>query len=381
MRIATFAFLLLLLTGCFNAKENEVSYTKYQDTITIPAPLAFSLFQYKHPLIYFLNGDSNQLFVFNLDQNRMVGRVQIPASPYNNIEFGGIHSFYVHNNDSIFLQDLYSFSIIDTSGKRKYNKIINSPGSNHWPAILYNNISGVFPIYYDTVLNKLFTRQYSGEKMMSEREFYAVKVEAQMDLRDSIMKELPVGYPVLYNKNYCGEANLVFREVADSTNIYSFMASPDIVIYNRYNGDIKRLTAKSRLQHKDFTPLSLHYSKEMNRKMDHLVENPLYMKIIYDKYRSCYYRILLNAKEIKNEDGSYNTFSDKDLIISVFDKNFRLLTDVNAGSNHLWDYSFATPKGLYILRISDNTHIKQATINGKDLIFDIITFDIGHARM
>lgn len=381
MRIATFILTLLILQGCFNKKDNEMSYTRSSDTIPITAQLSFSLFQYKHPFIYFLNADSTQLIVINSEQKKMVANIQIPQSLYNNTDPGGIHSFYVHNHDSIFLQDLYGFSIIDSAGRIKYHKTINSPGLNHWPPILYNNIGGVFPMYYDATLNKLFTRQYSGEKMMNEKGFYTIKVEANMDLNDSIMRELPVEYPPLYVKNYCGEANLVFREVDDSANIYSFMASPDIVIYNRYNGHVKHLTAKSKLQNQGFKPLSLEYSEDMNRKVDHMVENPLYMKIIYDKYRSCYYRMLLNGKELKNKDGSYNTFSDKELIVSVFDKDFQLLTDVNLGSNYLWNYSFATPKGLYILKISNDTYIKQATINEKNLIFDVINFNNGHARM
>jgi hypothetical protein len=379
MRIILIVLVFAMLESCYNKNKGGIAYTKTSDTLRFAELFSFSLFQYKElnnkHLLYCLNGKSSELLAYDIDEKKTANRIKVADSVYRNIQLGNVRSFYVHNSDSIFIQHLYCLSMIDSSGRIRSGRIINAPQADDWPAVMYNNLGSVFPLYYDATLKALFTRQYSGEKELWHPDFYSTKVEAEIALNDTGNLELPVGYPSVYLKNYCGEANLAFREVSDSCNIYTFMAAPEVYTYNRYTGDIKHFTAKSSMQTKEFTPLDLKYKDDMNRKVDHLVENPLYMKVIYDKYKGWYYRILLNGKELKNKDGSYNMFSDKDLVISIFDKNFRLINEFNMGSNYLWNYSFVTPKGLYILKNSTTTTINQATINGKNFIFDIFTFN------
>lgn len=369
-----------MLESCYGKKQGGITCIKTSDTLQITDLSVLSLFQYKElnnrHLLYFLGGKSSEILVYDIDEKKKVSKIKITDSVYRNIDLGNVRSFYVHTSDSIFIQNLFCLSLIDSSGGIKYRRIINAPEANDWPPVIYNNFGGAFPLYYDGMLKSLFTRQYCGDKEQWQPAFYSTKVEAEISLNDSNNLELPIKYPSVYRKNFCGEANLVFREVDDSSNIYAFMADPEVYTYNRYSGNINHFTAKSAMQTSKFIPLDLKYKNDMNRKVDHLIENPIYMKILYDKYNRWYYRFLLNGKQLKNKDGSYNIFSDKDLVISIFDKNFGLINEFNMGSNYSWDYSFVTPKGLYIMRNSVTpTNNNQATINGKSFIFDIFTFN------
>lgn len=251
--------------------------------------------------------------------------------------------------------------------------MINNPDSTEWPSTIYNNFGGVFQLYFDSKLRKVFSRQYSGKFEEKDSNFYKVPVEASISLDKSEFKELPVHFPQIYISNYFGDANLVFREVNDSSNIYTFMASPDIYVYNRFTGKGYSIKAESTFQENSVPALDRKAFLDMNRKLDHLIASPLYLKTHYDKLNHRYYRIMLKSVDLKNRDDTYNTFSDKDLIVSVLNESFQIIKEFNLGTGYLWNYSFVSPRGLYLLK-NVKISVNQSFVNGKTFVFDIFRF-------
>lgn len=327
-------------------------------------------------LLYCYNGPAQEILVYDIDKKVKTGSIPVVDTSFNNINPGPVRSFYVQSADSIFIQRLYSISMLDAEGVIKFRKIINAPESDEWPPLIYSNLGSVFPMYFDSAHKTIFLRQYSGNIENYKRSFFNIKVEAGFSPGDSSFVETPARYPAIYRKDYYGEALLAFREADDSCNVYSFMASPEIYSYNRYTKKLKKHNGKSKLASQEFQPLDLRYKEDMNRKADHLVENPLHMKIVFDRFKGLYYRFLLNGKKLKNDDGTYNEFGDKELIISVFDRQLRLIYELNAGSDYLWYFSFVTPKGLYVLKETATITSHQTTVNGKSFIFDVFDFSL-----
>src|SRR5690606_35821918 len=155
-------------------------------------------------------------------------------------------------------------------------------------------------------------------------------------------------YPSKIKENFYGDANGVFREHTDSLNIYSFMAERDITVYNRYTGEVKTISLKNSIPLREMEAIDTADKFDMKVRIDHLITNDWFGKVLYDKYRNLYYRFI-SAKKPLEEDGKFTSLSDKVIYLAVYDEHFNLLDEINLGSEKLWFYSFVLKEGLYIL--------------------------------
>ncbi|MBS1655907.1 MAG: DUF4221 family protein [Bacteroidetes bacterium] len=368
---------LCFFTSCTNISfHSSLSYKIAADTIS---------FNDKQGLLYFDNVNnpktnllilyrpkSDQLALIDLNKKREIKRIDLKTDT-SKINPGKLESFCFHNTDSIFLLYEYKIIIIDSAANVKFSKVINHPEMDDWPLEVYGNFGRVFPIYYDNLRKELLIRKNCGSCGLSPS-FYDMNVSVVYSFAKDTFYNIPVNYPNQYKRSYLGDAFNVYRELVNDSIIFAFNADPYITIYNRNDSFVSRVYSKSKYQDKEFPALEEKYRTDINRRADHLITCPLYMKILYDPYKQFYYRFFLTPKPIKNKDGSYNNFNDKELVIMVLNRNFKTVEEINLGKDYLWFFSFVTPKGLYVLK---DTQLDENNYNQNEhkQVYSIISFN------
>jgi Domain of unknown function (DUF4221) len=365
-------FLLVLLFSC----SEEVNVTKptfaSSESFRVPAVLTFKWFSTycdsEHTYCIYYTNVANQFIGFDLNKKSLEIKFKLPETLAQSENIGSFRGFYIHNFDSIFLLHDYRISIIDTSENIKYTKIINSPESEELPDTIYGNFGGNFPLSYSAKTRTLFCMQYSGRSSVRELKFYQLPIEASLSLSDSVFKSIPVNYPKIYTTGFYGEATDAFRLVNGNLHIYSFNADPNVYTYDIVSEKKMVYECKSAFDKNSIKQIGEDVKEDMNKKMDHLINSPLYLNMLYDKYRNCYYRFFYKPLPVKNEDGSYNSFESKELSCVVLDKDFNKIKEYDIGGKYLWYYSIVSNKGLYLY--------KKPLENAEKRIFTEFQYDI-----
>lgn len=370
-----FIIVCSLFVSCF--KTNNLTLTTSHDSLTISPNttyLSFAAYTDKAGNLFYSLYDEydSTIKIINI-KSKVSKSVKVPFS--NRIEVENpLKDYIIHNFDSIFLQHHYQISIIDTSGKIKYEYLINAPFSDTFPDTIRNSLGSLFSMYYNEISKELYLRQYSGKYYSWSKGYYSIPVEAVFKLRDSLFKDVAIYYPNKYQQNYYGDLNNVYHTVAGKNDIFSFEADENIYILNKENGKISKNSCKSTFDTSDVQPLSTKYKDDINKRIDHLTVSPCYLKILYDPYRKLYYRFFSAAVPLRNKNGTYNTHADKKLYLMVLDNKFKLLKEYPLKNNE-WYWSFITEKGLYLQRTLKGI-VNQNTENGQQIIFDIFTFSL-----
>ncbi|MBE7172828.1 MAG: DUF4221 family protein [Williamsia sp.] len=368
-----------LLFVCQTAsKRIRINYSEYPDSVMLKGFDELSQFQHcclnGHDYLILYNKKNRCLQLVGLDTSHLPKSILLPEIIVPNNQLNVLKSFYYYKPDSIFLLNSFSLSIIDSEGTLKFKKIINAPEMNEWPAVVYGNFLDVFPIYFDARRNQLILRQHCGP-CGNAQIFFDTNVLAIYDFKKDAFIDAEVPFPDKYKKSYLGDAILVLREINNDSIILNFQADPDVTIFNREKMLLSYVTARSGFQKSDLKPLDTGYRQDINRRSEHLIRNPLYLKILYDKYLKVYYRLFLEEIPLKNEDGSYNDFFDKSLVLMVLDENFNVLSEKRLGNGYLWNYSFVTSKGLYIMKNNFETLLIKK-IHASKISFDRIVISI-----
>lgn len=78
-------------------------------------------------------------------------------------------------------------------------------------------------------------------------------------------------------------------------------------------------------------------------------EEPLYLKIMYDRYRNLYYRIALHRQKFEGPDGTNLALHQKPWSIMVFDENFQKLDEQDFEAKQFFPKDvFVGKQGLYV---------------------------------
>lgn len=358
---------------------SKVSYTITSDTVLLLKKDALGLFDYSktHPVnnLYLYQRKYNELVRIDLTKGVEDKRIKLEWQKKDSFEIGALESFYFHNNDSIILLYEYRICIIDSLSNLKFQKIINDPGSEEWPPIIYTNLRQVFPIHFDDIKKKILLRQHCGSCEERDSFYYSTKIAAFYNFQTDSFEAVNISFPESYKVNFYGDADLPFREVVNGSLIFVFATDPNIYTYELASGKIDKIWAKSSYQSSHVVPLAKKYSQDINKRLEHLIESPLYLKILFDRHRNLFYRFFLREQKIKDEKGGFNKFGDKELVVMVMDRSFTTLLEINLGSNYLWHYSFVTPAGLYILKDKQFGSTNLFNNEAQNIQFDIIRID------
>ncbi len=307
--------------------------------------------------VTYQNGNS-YLIAKNKGEDRLIGYelstqekiFDIPSSKLSfPIELGEVASVYVHNFDSIFIAQTRRVTLLDSLGNIKSQFGINDGRSKY----ALGNLHGEMPIFYDAKTESLYFQTYCWKCPQHKTSYYTSHVSSSLNLKTKEVQALPVSYPISYQKNYYGYANHVYGTYTDSLNIYTFPMTPNIYVYNRYTENYQEFGGKSQHQKQSPYTLSRQQKDDDKAKIEHFNRATLYYKVHYDPFRNYYYRFFSPALPEKNEKGLFTKYSDREHILMIFDKQFKLIDEIKLEEKYQVFFTFCTPEGLYVSRINE----------------------------
>jgi len=303
---------------------------------------------YQNETSYFVakNGNEDRLVAFQLDTPKtafdLSDKLSFP------MDLGEVASVYVHNFDSIFVAQTYQITLLDSSGKVKFQIPINDGDSKY----ALGNLHGGSPVFYDNKTESLYFQTYCWRCPQHKSSHYTSHISSQFNLKTKQITPLPITYPILYQEAYYGFNNHVFSTYTDSLNVYTFPMTPNIYVYNRYTESYKILGGKSKYQQQLPLALSPRQKNNDKAKMEHRSRAPFYYKVHYNPFQNYYYRFFSPILPEKNEDGLFTRNGDRKHILMIFDEQFRLVDEIELDEVHQVFYTFCTPEGLYVNRVN-----------------------------
>jgi hypothetical protein len=328
----------------------------------------FSAMMVFDSVLYLLKGNSNEIYAYNIESIGMPKVIPLPSS----LDFkakGSPLSFYVHNKDSIFLQQEYQFSLVDSKGNVTSTWSINTDKE---PETYLYKLSSKFNLIFSQKENKLYTERFSTYYAEDPKYRITYGVEAGLNLKTLSVDTIPVIFPLIYQSGYFGFADEIGRCVNGTLHVYNFMLSSDILTFDVLKKRAQAYPGKSSYQKKSPIGLSSKMKDDTQLKMENMIQQPIYFDILYDKWRHVYYRFFYQEQPETKNDGTYNVWADKKFIIQIFDEHFRIIKELPMENNVYGNDWFVGRQGLYVSRLHYKNH---EAIHKASIPFTIIKFN------
>lgn len=363
-------------TSTIKSENHNIKYTSEYFTIPIETidTVLYRHFNYTifkgRECLFLKNDFYNSFDLIDLENKTLVFRKELYDDLYFDTEtYGEINSVYFYSPDSIFVLQTYRIAIADTN-KIYFTKEINGRELNKNTKFTYRNLNH-FPVFYDPSTKDILMQQFCSGCAIHKKEYYSTNVEVSFNLNNNEFTIFPLKYSKKYLDGYYGFANHVYRTVAGENNIYSFPIDPNIYVFNRDQKKIFIYGGRSNSHTTDAQKLPLKNKDDSNIKFRHMASVPYYQEILSDPYRGLYYRFFAKYQPEKNEDGTFNSWGDKELVLMVFNNNFELIKEIDLGQHeHSNLLSFVGKKGLYI----SQNHYKSKNFEPHLLKFSIYNF-------
>lgn len=136
--------------------------------------------------------------------------------------------------------------------------------------------------------------------------------------------------PLSVERSWYGLCSEIYDLYVGDSIIVSEGVNAKIKIINTRNNKTKTVEVKSKYDTKPIKEFVLPRNMENAKtsKLQHFLQSPLYEAVFYNPYTKCYYRIFHPALDKYNSNGLLNTSYDKNCILMVLDKNFKLIDEV-----------------------------------------------------
>lgn len=332
----------------------------------------FSVYEDKaQPATYLMlmNQTTKRLEIYDLDKRSRVFAKPLQDFIGDEAIFGPLNSLHFHNFDTLLLEQEQQIVLADTSGPIATLPTNRFDDDNN-PKSYYLSM-GHTPIRYDAQRKAALVQAYSMVHAFHQKPFYEHPVEALVGLEAGHIQHFRVPYSKKYLQAYYGFANHVHRSVAGNHSIYSFSVDPNIYIYDRQLDTLIIAGGRSKYQQEDAEPLPIKYKHDREQKYRHMILVPHYLQVLFDPYRQYYYRFFLEEIPEKNEDGTYNSWVDKRLVLMVFDRELRLLEEIDLGRNQYNFFrSFVAREGLFVA----HSRHQNPNYDKYELKFDLYRF-------
>lgn len=344
----------ILLFACNLEHNNEFCLKKSNKELSIlldsnTKSNTKSLFLYKNKegkeYITFQNQYNNEIYFYNFENKKVEFKVTPELDGNNGV--GVFFGYYIQNLDSIFLtnMEVEKIALIDSSSNLK-EQLVYDKSSDETPLRRSFSTSDYFrPIRI--IGSKIYTISRCNRNEQPN------PVSITIDMKTKEVDYLPFNYPQIQktmNKlKAFGLEDQFSRDFDGSHFIYSFYFDEDIFITSIDHKEIQRKKIKSK-----YINNILLLDDFGNSTVQEACENPNYGNMIYDQYRSVYYRIAypkteINRKLEMQEAITLMDYGRKNFSIIILDKNFNII-----GETLFPDYTynsgimFVREDGLYI---------------------------------
>lgn len=303
---------------------------------------------------FLCNRHTEQFEIYNLDAPRLVWALSYkPILNEGEIQLQTWGADF-YNLDSIFIFADEAITGFNSKGIF-YQKKINLLQKKQ-KFITYGLRSYAINSIWDNKKNGFWIQGYCGDcnKDKNPVPYFSAPIEIFMPIDstlawDTVQATYPPRYRTDCNHGWHFRA---FRAITPNSHVYSFSAEGDLYVYDMQTKTYTAKSARSQYDTIPFPCVNDLQKKETNNddRVRHFNLSPNYGNIIYDPYRQLYYRFFYPALPEKNTEGFYNDLNDKEAVLMVFDKDFRLLTEwLLPQKQFLAATACVGEKGLYIL--------------------------------
>jgi hypothetical protein len=363
---------LLVFTTCNTftekTKRTNISLIKYESEIKLPISKNFELYSYfeYRDTEYFCYKLDPWIYIMNLATEKKIDSINTVFEKGQAEKYGVISSFTFSGKDSLFL--LFNRAIIFIKNKNVEKVIpINENDTSQYASFRFANLENA-PIYFDNKTGEIIGQVYCSVCLQNQKSFYSQKILGGISLETGKLKLYDISYPEMYITNYYGFANHVYVDNYDSLTLISLPCDPKIYFFDRHLNTKNSVWAKSIFQKKYAAPIDTALAKSREEKMRHMVIVPYYTELRYDKNNKLLYRFYLKELDLKNEQGKYNTFNNKQLVLMVLNHKNEVAGEYELDNYYNNFISFVGKKGLYLNYFSRNSE------DSDKKVFKILTF-------
>ncbi len=251
---------------------------------------------------------------------------------------------------STFENDFQTLSILNDNESMKGKRFITTESFDTYEEIhLTRDSILLFPVYYGNY-----------KKRCNQ------PITATYNLRNGEIGFADINYPnVLCGTDY-GLLDRIEHYYFDETILYAFHALPEIWKYNIQTSTLQRYNCKSTFHTDSILPITFKRTpKNKDLLFDHFMHSARYERLVYDKYKKCYYRFFVLQMSHKNEQGLFNTYKDRRMSLMVLDENFNLIGETLLPKNCLAIFfAVASKQGLFV----NNGPLTKAKENGWNIL-------------
>ena len=342
MRIQKFFFLFLLgiICSCSDRKEHNeyLMYADYLvDTVTLKldnyTSNEFYYIHYTHDslgqYLVALNPFTSSVDKYSLTTGDMVKRIKFKTEGPEGIT-GVLQGITYHNPDSIFLflrGRLQGGIIIDERGEFVDRIKPNIDGINS--KIEFNHVStGGNPTYL--VGNKLHFMRYPLFDTYNPSNINGnYPIALTYNLQDQHLQfDSLITFPSFYQDKIWAISDIIFSRAIGEDGMYvlSWPLLDHLIVYDKKDGSVLDVPAKSQFKGKPAAPFSMPPSDALEN--EEVLSSLRYRNVLSDPYRNLYYRIVhLPLSNYEGKDYLAGR-AEQDFSVLVLDKDFNLLREV-----------------------------------------------------
>lgn len=360
--------IILLLVSCkhSNYKEENTKYGKkiaynlidnialFDSAFSFRVSLSSNIKQTQDDFfVCFYSEFDSGIYVYNIDQQKFLQKNNI-SSLINIDSFGSIQSIYLHNEDSIFIQQDYKISLLSE------NKIKTNWNINHIEDTL--NEDCIFPLdanpfYFDWHNKQLVLQHYNCMCYFDSVRFFSSSPIVYLNTLNENITTPNIRYSYLYDDGYYGFKNKIFIRHDDENTYLSYLIDPNIYIVNHKTKTQKIVGGKSKFQKRSAINLGNDMMGRNDKKMEDLRTDFWYHEIIPDTKRRLYYRFFGKEMPLKNEKNKLNKLEEKEYSLMVFNDNFEVIDEIEFPEKIL-PILYISNKGIYVVKFNRNNKNK-----------------------
>lgn len=209
-----------------------------------------------------------------------------------------------------------------------------------------------FPFYVKN--NKAYIQKVNPNCWYDQSKCFDNNIESIINLKTNKIENIEFKYPEIFRKSdFTAHLRPVARVVVSDQHFYSFIVDSNVYVHNLQSKDVKTITMKAENQIGIF-PFSKEFDTETEGRSqnvyDYFSTVSKYIYFNYDPYREYYYRIYFHGQNLKSEDGLFNDYLNRQMILLVFDKNLKKLAEIELDTKKYNHSIIPIKKGIAIPR-------------------------------
>jgi len=296
-------------------------------------------------ILTFFNRYKYSIYLYDYEKDSYIGKIKYEREGPNGINYFG--GYYIKNMDSVYVYNrLLDFVLTDSSGIVKKRISLNSENMD-WA--LYH------PLYEIKTINPMVERK--GKLVLSGMAPFSVadslirkfRFTTCVDFKSNSLEYIHTypeelyGFDANWQDPFYTQPYLAFSPNGEW--LYSFPVSHNLYIANEDTEGYQTVYAGSNVAGTISSIIDGKIRTDNETILTNILQQDLYTAILHDKWRSVYYRFMLQGIP---DATVKNNLTEKPIVVIIMDEKFNYLGETVIGTGKEWNYtnSFVTTEGL-----------------------------------